>query len=253
MRYIAISIVLAFLATVVFVSCSSSRKSGIDPEENFVLSTLPDSTGRPVEITFRKGPSFNYPLLAIWVEDMDSNYIATLYIAESIGKGTFQRAQASQGKWQPGEARRPAALPYWAHKRGVQEADGLYLPTPENPVPDAITGPTPTGNFTLKSFIPDRNDDQIRILLEINQSWDWNEFWTNNKYLNDKEYMSSSQPAVVYEAIIDPAYMQDEYIMKPIGHSHYSGKDGKLYRDLETLTSALEISAVIKIRFPEEQ
>jgi hypothetical protein len=37
--------------------------------------------------------------------------------------------------------------------------------------------------------------------------------------------------------------------MKLIGHSHYSGKDGNLYTDVSTLTTALDIarSIVVKI------
>jgi hypothetical protein len=77
--------------------------------------------------------------------------------------------------------------------------------------------------------------------MEINQSWDWNEFWHNNKYPDDKEYKTSSQPAVVYEANINTSESGKEVEFKPVGHSHYAGKDGKLYLELNTLTTALEI------------
>jgi hypothetical protein len=77
--------------------------------------------------------------------------------------------------------------------------------------------------------------------MEINQSWDWNEFWHNNKYPEDKEYKTSSQPAVVYEATINTNKPGEEILFKPVGHSHYAGRDGKLYTELNTLTSALNI------------
>ena len=35
--------------------------------------------------------------------------------------------------------------------------------------------------------------------------------------------------------------------MKIIGHSHYSGKDGNLYPDLSTLTTAVQIVKSIKV------
>ena len=45
----------------------------------------------------------------------------------------------------------PRHLPYWAHKRGVLASDGLFMPEPENPVPDAYSGATPVTGFTLNS------------------------------------------------------------------------------------------------------
>lgn len=239
------------IAILVFLSCSSTRESEKKLYPIKVFTTLADTSGIPVEIEFVSGPAHNYPLMAIWAEGMDSSFIRTIYVAESIGKGTFDRAQAQAGKWNPGEARRPAALPYWGHKRGIQADDGLYLPTPEDPVPDAVTGATPTGDFILKTRLPQTNGKKMRVLLEINQSWDWNEFWTNNKFPGDKEYMTSSQPAVIYETIVDPGERKNVYTMKPIGHSHHSGADGRLYKNTATLTTALEIIQSIKIRFAD--
>jgi hypothetical protein len=85
-------------------------------------------------------------------------------------------------------------------------------------------------------------------LFEINQSWDWNEYWTNSKFPDDEQYKTSSQPALIYEAIIDLNSGNKEYEMQAIGHSHYSGKDGNLYTDLSTITTALEIVNKIIIR-----
>ena len=42
--------------------------------------------------------------------------------------------------------------------------------------------------------------------MEINQNWDWNEYWTNDKYPDDENYKMSCQPALVYEAVIDSKY-----------------------------------------------
>jgi hypothetical protein len=44
--------------------------------------------------------------------------------------------------------------------------------------------------------------------------------------------------------------LKDYYKMKPIGHSHYSGKTGELFTDLSTFTTALQIadSIVVRIR-----
>ena len=85
--------------------------------------------------------------MAIWVEDTSGKYIQDLYVAESIAKGVFRHGIGSEGKWKPGEIRRPAALPYWGHKRGIKADDGLYIPSAKNPLPDAYTGATPTESF----------------------------------------------------------------------------------------------------------
>ena len=87
----------------------------------------------------------------------------------------------------------------------------------------------------------------FNVLFEINQTWDWNEYWTNNKYPGDEEYKTSCQPAVVYSATININSSQKEYLMEPIGHSHYSGKTGELFPDLSTLTTALEIAREIRV------
>jgi hypothetical protein len=140
----------------------------------------------------------------------------------------------------PGERRRSAALPYWGHKRGFLAPDGLYLPTPQNPIPDAITGATPRNNFVIHTRIKPELQ-KFKIMMEINQTWDWNNHWHNNLHPDDEEYKTSCQPALVYMAQVDLSNPDSVFELKPIGHSHYSGKTGELYPDLSTFTTALEI------------
>jgi hypothetical protein len=223
------------------------------PEPMQVISTTVNAAGVPLEIVIVKGRAHNHPLMAIWVEDLEGNYIQTLYVAESIAKGVYLHGDASTGRWLPGPIRRPAALPYWGHQRGVQAEDGLYMPSQKSPMADAVTGPTPKGNFTLKTQTPKPGISKFRILMEINQPWDWNQHWYNNKFPDDREYMTSAQPAVVYEAMIDLTTDIEIFEMKPIGHSHWSGKTGKLYNDLMTLTTALNILDRAFVRVPEKK
>jgi hypothetical protein len=192
-------------------------------------------------IEFEKGKSHNHPLMAIWLADENGKYIQTLYVAESIGKGYFKRANRSTGMWQAGEIQRPATLPYWAHQRGLKNELGTYMPTKTQAVPDAYTGATPVGSFVFHLITKERLSGIYKVYMEINQSWDWNDYWHNAKFPDDKEYKTSSQPAIVYEAIIDTHQSGSVVALKAIGHSHYAGKDGKLYTNLETLSSALNI------------
>lgn len=250
------SIVLLTLITLTLSACQTWRESHqpgrrVEKPLPMAFETFIHEHGMALYVDFEAGRSFNHPLMAIWVEDLDSNYIQTLYIAQSIAEGIFRHGDVSSGRWLPGPMRRPAALPYWSHQRGIQATDGLYIPTQEEPMPDAVTGATPKGNFTLKTQVPAKSTTPFRVLFEINQSWDWNHYWTNDKFPGDNAYMASSQPAVVYEAIIDPGSSQNSFGMKPIGHSHWSGENGILYEDLSTLTTALEIAGKIIIRVGE--
>lgn len=243
-------IVLAFLIN--FVSAAGAfdpqkRKRTATPQVDTIY-TNKDGNGPALLVEFTRGKAHNHPLLAIWVEDTSGKYIQTLYVAQSIATGIFKYGDASSGQWSKGEIRRPAALPYWAHKRGIKADDGLYIPSPENPVPDTYTGATPKFDFIVDSRMDEMALSEFYILLEINQPWDWNQYWTNSKFPDDYEYKTSAQPAVVYRALVSTVSDRKEFPLEVIGHSHYAGTDGNLYEDISTLTTALEIAEKIVVK-----
>ena len=234
-----------------FMACKSGRQ-GISSKARVSdsISILTDNTqgeGKSLEIEMIRGKAHNHPSFVIWMEDTTGNYIQTLFITRSIGQGVFTYGDKSAGKWKSGEVRRPATLPYWAHKRGILAEDGLLIPTPKNKIPDAITGATPAGSFRLDTRSDNLKTGKIVVLMEINQPWDWNEYWNNNRYPGDNEYKTSCQPAVVYSAILDLDNPGSKIELKPVGHSHYSGKTGDLYPDLSSLTTALHIAEKITV------
>ena len=59
----------------------------------------------------------NPPQIAIWTEDMEGNYLSTVYVTHKIATQSWQ---ASGGN------RRKEALPHWCYQRGIQYEDGLY-------------------------------------------------------------------------------------------------------------------------------
>ena len=237
------------LPVILMLNCTNTRMQVEEAPEH--LTSNPMGTGPALEIEMTRGEGHNHPLMAIWVEKPDGTFVQTLFVAESIGKGVFQHGDASRGFWMPGEIQRPAALPYWSHKRGIKNKNGLFLPTPTNPVPDAYTGPTPGQNFVLHTKLDEPGLTKFNILFEVNQTWDWNEYWTNNKYPEDEEYKTSCQPALVYSISIDLDRPEAKYVMEAIGRSHHSGATGELFSDLETLTTALHIAAEIVVRIEE--
>ncbi|MDD3320912.1 MAG: hypothetical protein PHS59_05660 [Paludibacter sp.] len=238
------NIIAAFLVIAISTIVSAKGKKDVYSNENYGLNY----TGTTITVKFEKGSEFNHPLFAIWLADEKGGYIQPLYVSESIGNGVFKRASRKAGRWQAGEIQRPAALPYWVHQRGILNELGTYNPTPQKPEVDAYTGATPNGSFILNSITEKPLNGKYKVMLELNQSWDWNEFWYNNRYPEDKEFKTSSQPALVYSVDIDTDKPQDEYVMNVIGRSHYSGEDGKLYEDLTTMTTALKIAKRITVK-----
>ena len=226
------------------VTSIAQKKKEIFSEENFGVN----NSGTQITIQFEKGKYHNHPLFAIWLADKNGNYIQTLYVSESIGRGVFKHATRTNGKWMEGEIQRPAALPYWAHQRNVINEFGTYNPTLKHPVIDGYTGATPMASFILHTKTGRPLKGEYKILFELNQCWDWNEYWTNDKYPNDIEYLTSSQPAIVYSIDFNTNNLKDEYSMKPIGHSHYSGANGSLTSDLSTITTALRIAKKITVK-----
>lgn len=204
--------------------------------------------GVNLELDITKGKSFSYPLIAVWIEDLNGKYIQTIYVAKSIATGYFKHGKFFEGKWNIDQLRRPAALPYWSFKRGVIENDGLYVPTNKTPIVDAYTSATPTSSFILKTKT-DSIISNFRLCIEINQSFDYNNYWNNNKYPNDDDYKASGQPSIIYAVDVKEIDKNKDYILTPIGHGHYSGKTGELNNDLSTLSTALKIIKSIKVRF----
>jgi hypothetical protein len=242
---------LLIISIAAIATLGSCQNSGITQSKAKMVQTNKGEQGLNLEIKFLKGKYHNHPTFSFWVEDVEGKYIETLMVTEYVGTGIFGHGALGEGKWdsKPGPARRPSSLPYWLHKYSV-ELGGLLLPTPEKPVPDAITSATPQGDFILSTVVKNKLPKKFRLLMELNQTWDWNEYWNNLLYADDADYKASCQPALVYSVTIDTDQFQKEYYLNPIGHSHYSGKDGELYTDISTITTAKEIvnkvSVVIK-------
>ena len=237
------------IATVLIAvsACSTGRKT-VDDSEHIVLNVNQGGKGEAFNITLEKGKSHNHPSFAIWVEDMDENFIQTLFVTRSIATGIFGHGPLEAEKWDttPGWQRRPAALPYWINKR-IPADKGPQLPDPDHPVPDAYTGATPPGSALINTKLNKPLNGKIRFLMEVNQPWDWNDYWTNTLY-DDPDYRTSCQPSLVYAVTVDLDNPDKSFYMNPIGHGHYAGKDGELYTDLTTITTAKDIFSKIIVK-----
>ncbi len=236
------------LQAVAFKNSDAQQNSRKQVVKTDTLRLGDSKNGFVFEIDFIKGQAHNHPTFAIWLEDMDQNYIRTLFVTKSIATGIFGHGPIKKEVWdvKPGPQQRPATLPYWLHKRS-ETLHLPLLPDSAHPVLDGYTGATPTGNFVIKANSPEQMPRKVRIMMEINQPWDWNEYWTNDLY-DDPDYRTSCQPSLVYSVSIDLDKPEAEYFLNPIGHGQFAGKDGKLYTDLRTMTTALKIIDHVSVK-----
>lgn len=177
----------------------------------------------------------NPPQIAIWAEDMNGNYLTTIYASHKIATESWMDNKGN---------RRKEALPVWCYARGIKYTDGLYLPTKEDPLTDGISGATPHDSFDVK-IAPLSSLEQFVIKAEFNHSVDWNDHYPKNASEGNTDYSGgkkgSGQPSVVYSATVDLDSNQKQFIATLIGHSSPDGTDGIIYPDTSQLTTALEI------------
>lgn len=249
MKYIIPVIVFALLSTA-FTTTDRKKKREKEPE---IISTNIHGKGYKLELIFTEGDSHNHPTMALWIEDIENNFIQPLFVTASFGQGVYQYGKQENNQWIRGTRQYRAALPYFVHKWAQTNLNGaLSLPSQRNPVNDAYSGATPKGDFILNTKTNDKNISKFRLVLEINQTWDYNDFWHNALFPDDDDYKTSCQPSLVYAVDIDMNDLMGSYVMNPIGHGHYSGKDGRLYTDISTLTTAKDIFSKIEIKVTSE-
>ncbi len=235
MRTLILTLLIATLVTMPIVSQIEIQNYGKGEKGSIIVIDL--------EID----QSHNHPVYAIWLENAQHEFVQTLYISQSIGKGVYQYGKRQVGYWEPGAKNHPATLPYWSHKRNILNEYNNYMPTEQHPALDAYTGATPKEGFKfyIRTIKPLKGI--YYVYVEVNQPWDWNNYWNNAKYTKNKAYRTSAQPAVVYEAILNSSEKDEPVTMKVVGHSHYAGENGDLYTDTSTLTTALKIIKQIKV------
>lgn len=228
------------------------------------------NAGVDITIDLRKGPYFAWPQYAIWVESMDGEFIQPLYVTSALAKnnfvnqvtkvdkevvfddhvffsGKFDLRNTFEGRENPetkDDRIRPESLPVFLHKLGKQNEKGQFILQGDDLLADAYTGATMEESFLLKSNLESQKVRQFRIKLELNHSFDFNEYYSSDRFPDDPVYSGngySAQPSVVYEAVVDLEQKQRFFPMQLIGRGHHSGRDGELYSDLENLTTALQL------------
>ena len=239
----------------VYASFKASQPM-INSEEVLYTYQLDSQPNLSLEIKADK--HFWFPQIVVWAEDMQGNFLKTLFVTHSTAKGDFNGGRTKENfkvfdnsqNFSNYEKRRVDALPYWSHARGIEAADGLYAPTDEQPIPDGISGATPEGSFRIETKYPTLN--KFKILLETNVAFDDNKFYSNYDYPDDSLYHSGTgllgQPSVVYEALINIESDKIYYILDYAGHTYPSGISGELFRDSQGLTTAKNIIDLVLLK-----
>jgi len=161
------------------------------------------------------------PQIAVWLEDENGRYLKTIYITAKY---------SSQGFW--GNKTRPESLPVWKAKYDSSKEETI----------DAVSKATGT---VLKGQINEISQDKkYFLLLEINNSFDFNEFYQDDLSSSHPDYSATSgQPALIYKSLFDSK--KTTGLFELTGHSHPAGKDGRIYTDLAKVTTAKQIAKSI--------
>ena len=253
---VGIALGLPPFQTVVDTGYALKELKPIDRQTTQTLYTNFEHEGRRLSIDIKAGPHYSgpgakimgvtttgIPQMAIWVEDLQGNYLETLYVTKKASDSSY-----IQSLFGDEEVRRPEALPHWSHQRGIRSDDGLMMPSRENPVADAITGATPVASFDLNT-VTGSSSDQAVIKLEINRSFDYNAVYNQQAFPEDEVYSgtgNSAQPSLIYAAQVDLSGVRPYAFMQLLGRGHHSGKHGDIIADLSGITTAKEmVSRVI--------
>jgi hypothetical protein len=155
------------------------------------------------------------PQLSVWIENSQGDYISTIFVTGKSARNNWQSAPAEG---------RPETLPVWNYKRRNNSEQV-----------DVVSSATPKGSVNIRI---DNNSliygQEYNIYLEINHSFDYNDFWTeSNSGVN-------GQPSLIYHAKFI-AGTSERINLIPIGHGSVDGSSGNIVYDLGSFTTALTI------------
>ena len=155
------------------------------------------------------------PQTAAWIEDNQGNYISTIIVTNKNAKRKWISA--------PKEGR-PEALPVWNNK--IQNNTAQI---------DSVSAATSKGGVDVQidndSLL---NGQEYNVYLEINHSFDYNDFWT------EKNSGVNGQPSLIYHAKFI-AGTSGKTELKPIGYGSVDGSNGNIVNGLDGMTTALAI------------
>ena len=180
------------------------------------------------------------PQIAVWIETMDGRYVETLYLTSRIAKSDFRNVNP----FDKTVIRRPEGLPVWGKRSGIVGSDGLRIPDHQSSTFDGVSAATPLGDHEIQFALGKLDGDKrYRLWLEVNRSYDFNAFYSRDRFPDDPIYSgsgSSGQPSLLYSAEINidrPGHS----VLSLQGRGHHSGAHGDIVSDTSNITTAKQI------------
>lgn len=238
-----------------------------------VDKALREPSAQQLSVEFKAGPAFHWPQYAIWLETLDGEFVQPVYVTQKLAENNFANRVSTRDKdtvftdnpfERPGftmkqafelvvepETRsdrfRSESLPVFLHQlagKDNQAANSPNISSKISRLVDGYSGPTMMNNFIYKSGIEQKLSGAYKLRLEVNQSFDFNQYYSSDRFPEDAIYSGSgysAQPSVIYEAEINFDKPNKLFVMELIGRGHHSGQDGKVHVDLSGMTSALQL------------
>lgn len=172
------------------------------------------------------------PQLAIWLENTDTKVVKTVYVTKKSGTGRFE-----------GKMEVPVALPIWYTIFQIENKTNGF-PSPSNPVPDAITGPTQK-DLIAREIIVERGR-RWRYFIEVNVAGDFNEAFPNYRSDGEMDPHGNGQPSIIYsgEIFSIPGSRSSPEL---VGRSEQFFLTNTILTTLEGITSARKLLPRIEV------
>ena len=203
-------------------------------------SEIPELSDNSINFIFK--PDYHLLQIAVWVENMDGEYISTVFLTNFIGReGGGNRTNDPDIDVNRGN--RLSALPVWSHKRGVVDStygtENYYPPAETQPsYPDdidAISGATPPESVQNKTMqLSDLPYGIYICYIEVNMSFDQNAYHDYSNY--------RGQPSVVWKVAIDVTDIPDTSMnLEYAGYGSPDGSNGNINAPDHTITTAADL------------
>jgi hypothetical protein len=188
-----------------------------------------------LSLTFDPKQFTYYPTFAIWLEDVKSGTVKTLYATKKVATNNWG-----------GPAERPSSLPVWYGIIDKQQKDaankGIDKSSKDQSIADSISSATPSeGTVTLTLAIPKEfYNKKINLYIEDNVSFDYNSYYNENLKEGEAGYNDvNGQPSLIWRgSFISQEKIQRAIPIRLIGHGEVLGKDHNVNSDLTNITTA---------------
>jgi hypothetical protein len=171
------------------------------------------------------------PQIAIWLEQPETGKIKTLFVTR----------RTASDDWM-GKMNCPVSLPYWVsrYRKVTGKSQG---PDYKNPLPDALSGATPTKDLTVKTSL--KKGSKWYYYIEVNASGDYNRFFPSMSDQGIPDSQGNGQPSLIYKGKITAISGQKD-IPKLVGRTLQLDNTDKINGDLKGIDSAKKLFKTVK-------